>query len=124
MSQIAAPPGGKLLHLAKLGAEQFLWTRVATRRLIDQRRGHKRPLPRPTLATDVLKTTADYEAAIRECRELGLPLHRDRPKNWDALGAVSTVLNTLGPNIRVLDAGAARYSSVVATSVRRSRAGW
>jgi SAM-dependent methyltransferase len=96
-----------------MGAEQVLWARVATQRLIEKRRGRKRPLPKPTLATDVLKTTAEYESSVRECRELGLPLHRDRSKNWDALGAVSTVLNTLGTDIRVLDAGAARYSSVL-----------
>jgi SAM-dependent methyltransferase len=113
MSQIAAPPGGKLLHLAKLGAEQLLWARVATQRLIDQRRGRKRPLPKPALATDVLKTTAEYQSSVRECRELGLPLHHERSKNWDALGAVGTVLRTLGTDIRVLDAGAARYSSVL-----------
>jgi len=35
------------------------------------------------------------------------------PKNWDALGAVSTVLDRLGSDIRVLDAGAARYSSIL-----------
>lgn len=102
-----------MLHLAKLGAEQVLWARVATQRLIDKRRGRKRPLPKPTLATDVLKTTAEYERSVRECRELGLPLHHDRSKNWDSLGAVSTVLHTLGADIRVLDAGAARYSSVL-----------
>jgi len=113
LSQIAAPPGGKLLHLAKLAAEQVLWARVATQRLMDQRRGRKRPLPEPTPATDVLRTTAEYESSVRECRELGLPLHRDKSKNWDALGAVSTVLTALGTDIRVLDAGAARYSSVL-----------
>jgi SAM-dependent methyltransferase len=113
MSQTAAPPGGKLLLLAKLGAEQMLWARVATQRLIDQRRGRTRPLPKPAPATDVLKTTAEYQSSVRECRELGLPLHHERSKNWDALGAVGTVLHTLGTDIRVLDAGAARYSSVL-----------
>jgi SAM-dependent methyltransferase len=113
LSQKAAPPGGRLLHLAKWGAEQVLWARVATQRLVEQRRGHKRALPKPTLATDVLETTSEYESAVQECRQLGLPLHRDRPKNWDALGAVSTILNAQGTDIRVLDAGAARYSSVL-----------
>ena len=61
----------------------------------------------------MLSTAADYERSVAECKRLSLPLHRDRPKNWDALGAVSTILNTLGTDLRVLDAGAARYSSVL-----------
>jgi SAM-dependent methyltransferase len=44
---------------------------------------------------------------------LRLPLHHDRPKNWDALGAVATVLAECGTEARVLDAGSARYSSVL-----------
>jgi glycosyltransferase involved in cell wall biosynthesis/SAM-dependent methyltransferase len=113
MTQEAAPPGGKLLHLAKRGAEETLWARVALQRLYRQRIGKARPLPSQTTPTDVLDSTAEYERSVRECRELGLPLHRDKAKNWDALGAVSTVLNELGTDIRVLDAGAARYSSIL-----------
>jgi SAM-dependent methyltransferase len=111
--QEAAPPGGKLLHIAKLGAEQLLWARVGVQRMLSQRRGSAAVLPTPVVPTDVLSTPADYERAVEECKRLKLPLHHDRPKNWDALGAVSTVLNTLGTDIRVIDAGAARYSSVL-----------
>jgi len=113
MTQEAAPPGGRLLHIAKRGAEEALWARVAVQRLYQERVGKIRPLPSKTAPTDVLGSAAEYERAVQECRGLGLPLHRDKPKNWDALGAVSTVLNTLGPDIRVLDAGAARYSSIL-----------
>jgi glycosyltransferase involved in cell wall biosynthesis/SAM-dependent methyltransferase len=113
MTQEAAPPGGKLLHIAKRGAEEALWARVAVQRLYQQRTGKVRPLPSDTEPTDVLGSTAEYERSVRECRDLGLPLHRDPPKNWEALGAISTVLNELGTDIRVLDAGAARYSSVL-----------
>ncbi|HEY2043882.1 MAG TPA: glycosyltransferase, partial [Jatrophihabitans sp.] len=113
MTQKAAPPGGRLLHAAKLAAEQVLWARVAARSTLDQRRGKRRPLPTPVPPTDVLGTTAEYEASVAECKRLGLPPHRDKAKNWDALGAVSTVLNDLGTDIRVLDAGAARYSSIL-----------
>ena len=28
-----------------------------------------------------------YQSSVRECRGLGLPLHHERSKNWDALGA-------------------------------------
>jgi len=109
----AAPPGGKLLHLAKIGAEQVLWARVAVLRLLAQRTGRSRPLPSVVPPNDVLDSDAAWQAAAADCRRLGLPLHRDLPKNWDALGAISTVLNGLGTDIRVLDAGAARYSSVL-----------
>jgi SAM-dependent methyltransferase len=108
----AAPPGGKLLHLAKLGAEHVLWARVGVQRAI-ARRGAARPLPSEVPPTDILSTVAAYRDAVAECRRLHLPLHHDRPKNWDALGAVSVILNKLGTDIAVLDAGAARYSSVL-----------
>jgi SAM-dependent methyltransferase len=108
----AAPPGGKLLHAAKWGAEQALWTRVAVTRAIEARRPFPRKLT-PVEPTDVLSTVDQYEQSVAECRRLRFPLHRDHPKNWDALGAVTTVVNELGTDIRVLDAGAARYSSVL-----------
>ena len=109
----AAPPGGKLLHAAKLGWEQALWARVRVQREWGKRRGKSRPIPAAVPPTDVLRTVAASDRAVAECRRLGLPLHHDRPKNWDALGAVSTVLNELGTDVRVIDAGAARYSPVL-----------
>jgi SAM-dependent methyltransferase len=110
----AAPPGGPLLAVAKRAAEVALWTRVGVRRRLEARRHPEgRPLPRPVPATDVLRTRAEWRDAVAECRRLHLPLHHDRPKNWDALGAVSTVLAECGADASVLDAGAARYSSVL-----------
>jgi glycosyltransferase involved in cell wall biosynthesis/SAM-dependent methyltransferase len=109
----AAPPGGTLLKTAKIAAEEALWARVAVSRQLARRRGRSRPLPSRVLPTDVLGSVAEYQRAVAECRRLGLPLHRDRPKNWDALGAVSTVLHEIGTDARVLDAGAARYSSIL-----------
>ncbi len=110
----AAPPGGLALSLAKRVAEYALWGRVAVQRRVERRRlthGRRRPAPVPP--TDVLRSRADWEAAVAECRRLRLPLHHDRPKNWDALGAVATVLDRCGTDARVLDAGSARYSSVL-----------
>src|SRR5450759_707748 len=43
----AAPPGGRLLYLAKLGAEQALWTRVRVQGVWAERTGSSRPLPSP-----------------------------------------------------------------------------
>ncbi|MGH3903507.1 MAG: class I SAM-dependent methyltransferase [Pseudonocardiaceae bacterium] len=106
----AAPPGGVALALAKRVAERALWTRVRVQRTLG---GTDRPHPAPMPPTDVLRDRAQWQAAVAECRRLRLPLHPDRPKNWDALGAVATVLDTAGPQASVLDAGGARYSCVL-----------
>ncbi len=109
---IASPPGGRALHAAKRAAEEALWLRVAAIRAVESR-GGARPLPSPVAPSDVLSTHAQVEAAVAECKRLRLPLHPDRPKNWDALGAISTVLAEVGTDSRVMDAGAARYSPVL-----------
>lgn len=111
--QKAAAPGGKLLHVAKIGAEQLLWTRAGVRLTLARLGTGQKRLPGPVPPTDILSTTAEYERAVDECRRLRLPLHHDRPKNWDALGSVSTVLHEVGTDARVLDAGSARYSPVL-----------
>lgn len=105
----AAPPGGTATAVAKRVAEGALWTRVRLQRSL----GAPVSRPAPAPPTDVLRTRADWERAVAECRRLRLPLHHDRPKNWDALGAVATVLDRLGTSAAVLDAGSARYSSVL-----------
>jgi SAM-dependent methyltransferase len=116
--QVAAPPGGRLLAVAKRGAEHVLWARVALQRRAEERRGYaaSRPVPASVAPTGVLRDRAMWEAAVAEARHLRLPLHRDLPKNWDALGAVGAVL-TLGDDgsrsARVMDAGSARYSPVL-----------
>jgi SAM-dependent methyltransferase len=90
-----------------------LWARAGVQRRLAQARTGEKRRPAPVPPTDILSTTADYERAVEECRRLDLPLHHDRPKNWDALGAISLVLHRVGTDARVLDAGAARYSPVL-----------
>lgn len=116
--QVAAPPGGPLLAIAKRGAEHLLWGRVAVQRRAETRRGYaaNRPVPTSVAPTAVLRTRADWERAVTEGRHLRLPLHRDQPKNWDALGAVGAVLSLADDGsrtARVMDAGSARYSPVL-----------
>lgn len=106
----AAPPGGVGLAVAKRLVEGALWTRVGLQRRIG---GTRRQRPTPSPPTDVLRSRDQWRASVAECRRLRLPLHWDRPKNWDALGAVATVLDAVGDEASVLDAGSARYSSVL-----------
>ena len=77
--QVAAPPGGPLLAVAKRAAEHVLWTRVAVQRRAEARRGYaaNRPIPRTVPATAVLRTEGDWQRAVEEARHLRLPLHRD-----------------------------------------------
>jgi len=71
----------------------------------------KKPDSAPLRA--VLQTRAEWEAAVTEARELGLPLHQDDPKNWDSLAALRLILENTQPSARVLDAGAATYSVIL-----------
>jgi len=109
----AAPPGGVGLAVAKRVAERVLWARVGVQRRVRALRHLTPPLPPATAPTDVLRSAADWQEAAATARRLHLPLHRDLPKNWDALGAVATVLAECGTSARVLDAGSARYSPVL-----------
>jgi SAM-dependent methyltransferase len=109
----AAPPGGTAMAVAKRAAERVLWARIAMRRKLEARAGLIRPLPAVMPDTDVLRNADEWRAAVEECKRLRLPLHRDVPKNWDALGAVGTVLRTVGREAAVLDAGSARYSAIL-----------
>ena len=123
--QVAAPPGGRLLAVAKRGAELALWARVGLQRRAEPglRRlvrswptPSDRPVPTSVAPTAVLGTAGDWQRAAAEARSLRLPLHHDRPKNWDALGAVAAVLSLADDGsrtARVMDAGSARYSSVL-----------
>lgn len=115
--QVAAPPGGRALALAKRGAEHALWARVASQRRLEARRGTTRPAPTGVLPSAVLQTRDEAKAAVAQARRLRLPLHRDRVKNWDALGAVGAVLTLAsgegGLPQRVMDAGSARYSPIL-----------
>lgn len=106
-------PGGIAREAAKWAAEQVLWNRVAAQRALDVRAKRVRPKPSTVPPTDVLSTRADWERGCAELRRLDLPLHRDKPKNWDALAALSFVLENVAPSGAVLDAGCARYSTLL-----------
>jgi SAM-dependent methyltransferase len=115
-AQTAAPPGGRALAAAKVVAERVLWWQVGATRRVAAARGAERPVLRSVAPTGVLQDDREWQEALAEVRAAGLPPHRDRPKNWDAAGAVGAVLGLVperGRSLAVLDAGAARYSSIL-----------
>ena len=112
---LAESPGGLPRAIAKRGYEQALWSRVALQRWTEARhRGQRsREMPQPTAPTAVLQSATEWRQAAAEGRRLRLPLHPDRQKNWDALGALSAVLRSTTSADRVIDAGSARYSPLL-----------
>jgi SAM-dependent methyltransferase len=61
----------------------------------------------------VLQDKAEWQAAVKEVRDLGLVPHQDPPKNWDSLAALRVILEKTEPTARVLDAGAETYSAIL-----------
>jgi SAM-dependent methyltransferase len=100
-----------LLAAAKRGAETLLWTRVAVQRMLSP--VQRRQLPRPAPECGLLLNAEQWQSAVSEVRKLGLPLHHDRIKNWDALGALSHLVRATDRDAAILDAGAARYSTIL-----------
>jgi SAM-dependent methyltransferase len=108
-------PGGRLLDLTKRAAERQLWLRVAVQRRLMSVPPSLEAVEPPTVLepTAVLDSKATWQAAVREARRRRLPLHHDRPKNWDALGALASVLAHTTADEAVVDAGSARYSPML-----------
>jgi SAM-dependent methyltransferase len=60
-----------------------------------------------------LRSSAEVDAAVAEMERCGLPVHNDRPKNWDLLAAIGSILEVAGPADPILDMGAPRYSRLL-----------
>lgn len=74
-----------------------------------RRLGGRLPADFPRLGwmNSTLKSRTQVEVAMEEVKRCGLPPHVDRPKNWDALSALSLILARTRPDARVLEVGAA-----------------
>jgi SAM-dependent methyltransferase len=72
-----------------------------------------RSRPGAGVQNGVLQDRAEWQAALDEVRELGLPPHQDPPKNWDSLAALRVILAQTQPTARVVDAGAETYSAIL-----------
>lgn len=60
-----------------------------------------------------LKTKGQWEGAYHRCQQLRLPVHNDKPKNWDTLAALDHILKYTDKNAFILDAGAEQYSTIL-----------
>lgn len=67
----------------------------------------------PPVEHGVLQSEEEWKQAVSTCRDAGLPLHSDLPKNWDSLIALRYILSETDPGARVVDAGAASYSRIL-----------
>jgi SAM-dependent methyltransferase len=60
-----------------------------------------------------LRSSAEVDAAVAELERCGLPVHNDRPKNWDLLAAIGSILETTAPADPILEMGAPRYARLL-----------
>lgn len=60
-----------------------------------------------------LRTAAEVDRAVSEVEACGLVTHPGRPKNWDLLVALGSILEHTNTRAAVLDMGAARYSKLL-----------
>jgi|GEM_PF-2793112 len=75
---------------------------------------HRRPRPVWTpWVNRVLGSDAEVVVALAELDACGLVAHRGRPKNWDLLVALGSILERTDHRAAVLDMGSARYSRVL-----------
>jgi len=116
VTDVTAPPS-LALRIYEQGRLGVFWGSVALRRWAEQRSTEERPRPAAVVPTRVLQDRQEWEEAAAACQRLRLPLHPDRPKNWDSLAAVALILEDLHAarppqdGYAVLDAGSSRYSS-------------
>lgn len=60
-----------------------------------------------------LRSSAEVDAAVAELGRCGLPVHADRPKNWDLLAAIGSLVETTGLADPILEMGAPRYARLL-----------
>jgi len=60
-----------------------------------------------------LQTTQQVDEAVAEVVACGLAPHKDRPKNWDLLVALGSILRSTNRHAAVLEMGAAKYSRLL-----------
>jgi SAM-dependent methyltransferase len=61
----------------------------------------------------VLKTFDEQDQALNQVAKLGLPAMPNKPKNWDTLAALDSILRATNREAFILDAGAETYSRIL-----------
>jgi SAM-dependent methyltransferase len=100
----------------RFGLENFVCrTQPGYRAFLKLRHGARVPhlLPRAPWSNTTLKSHSEIDSALKQIRELGLVAHGDVPKNWDALSALTVILNHTDSSAVILDAGAEYYSPLL-----------
>ncbi len=69
--------------------------------------------PKTLQENAVLKTQDEWRSTVERVKNLGLPPHRDPPKNWDSLTALDCILRRTDKTAHILDAGAELYSRIL-----------
>ena len=86
----------------------YHWSR-ATHYVSIENRIHPSTYP----ASGILQKDTDFQNALKEIEQLGIPYHEDLPKNWDSLAALSIILRYTNTQAKILDAGGEYYSSIL-----------
>ncbi|SHN36119.1 methyltransferase domain-containing protein [Mucilaginibacter sp. OK098] len=76
----------------------------------------KRPFVfEPIQTNDTLKNSKVYLASTELLKALGVPKHKDLPKNWDSAAALSIIIRDKAIHLdsAILDAGGEYYSAIV-----------
>ncbi len=111
--QVYSPP--KTFGLRRRLRSILLRRKLAYRLFLKRQCGAMRPLGRPDAPWEnaVLLSRDEWERAIVQALGLGLPLHKEPPKNWDSLAALDSILKRTKTTAAVLDAGAETYSVIL-----------
>lgn len=70
--------------------------------------------PKKYWINNSLKSKDEIVEAVDELKSIGLPLHPDKQKIWDALSALTLLLNSVkNKNDFILDSGGTKYSTTL-----------
>lgn len=95
--------------------QAIIQTEIGYRFILKKNYRVDRPIgyPKVTWQNTALKTREQWEQALEQTQQLGLPPHPDLQKNWDSLVALNCILQSTDPSAHILDAGGETYSMIL-----------